>query len=72
MVSPKLHQGRIVCSCGALIAQCRCIGPHEPDEVIASACPTCRGRPVASTLTVVDPPREPTASINPVAHGVLR
>lgn len=32
---------RIVCSCGALIAQCRCPGPHET-EVRQDACPECQ------------------------------
>lgn len=35
---------RIVCSCGAVIAQCRCPGPHET-ETWANACAACKARP---------------------------
>lgn len=36
-----------VCRCGAVITQCRCIGPHTP-RVVQESCPKCR----ASTSSV--------------------
>lgn len=36
------HAGSVRCSCGRIILQCRCIGPHAPDEVQHDACDRCR------------------------------
>jgi hypothetical protein len=45
---------RIECSCGAVIAQCRCPSPDKRIEVRASACPKCRdGAQPARGMSIV-------------------
>lgn len=34
--------GRTVCSCGALIAQCRCLEGHKNVTVLRDGCARCR------------------------------
>jgi hypothetical protein len=41
IVQPKPGHFREVCSCGAVIRQCRCPGPHEI-RVIERGCPKCK------------------------------
>jgi hypothetical protein len=45
--------GRIVCSCGALIAQCRCFAHHNV-QVIEKGCDRCK-RLLAPAAIRVDP-----------------
>jgi predicted Ser/Thr protein kinase len=40
----KSIHGRWVCSCGAVIAQCRCIEGHREEKVIEHGCDDCRRR----------------------------
>lgn len=30
------------CACGAVISQCRCIGPHGPPRVVCQTCKACQ------------------------------
>ncbi len=44
--------GRTECSCGAVIAQCRCNDQHREVHVVQAGCGRCRGG-VTATLTTV-------------------
>lgn len=49
-----LAHKRLVCSCGAVIAQCRCIGPHVT-VVVPGPCTRCLPKP---QLPATDPEGE--------------
>ena len=36
-----MTHGILMCSCGRIILQCRCIGPHTP-QVIPNGCERCK------------------------------
>lgn len=37
------HHERLVCSCGAVIAQCRCMEP-KTDKVVQDGCEACKAK----------------------------
>lgn len=50
------HHEIIKCSCGAIIAQCRCMAPNKTIRTIDNGCENCKGNPptlkVKATETV--------------------
>lgn len=41
------HHDRQVCRCGAVVMQCRCMGP-KADRVVCESCPTCQRVTIAA------------------------
>lgn len=52
-----------VCACGAVIAQCRCPGPHTP-RVVRETCSECRGKAkLPRDLATIEALREERAGL---------
>lgn len=66
-----MSHGRTVWSCcGAVLSQCRCIGPHGPDSVAQGPCPACVGHRPVPYLTYPRPARsEPTPATTAAPGG---
>lgn len=51
-----MNHFRLVCSCGRIIAQCRCPGPH-PERVIPDGCAECDAAASTPEPAIVEPAR---------------
>lgn len=49
--------GKTVCSCGAVIMQCRCMEGHHNVTTLQNACAKCRSTPAPPLPPITEAPR---------------